>query len=105
MQPDVWDAASQALDDVDFPIGKDDIVTHASNRTDRPEVVRLLRAMPQGIYRNLTEVRRAVRIDPASGEGRTAGRKADQARSPHNRKIAEYLRDTEPPKLRRRGGI
>ncbi|MBO0871525.1 MAG: DUF2795 domain-containing protein, partial [Micromonosporaceae bacterium] len=83
MQPRVWDEAAQALDDIDFPVGKDDIVTHASNRTDRPEVVRLLRAIPQGIYDNLGQVRQAVRIDPAWDEGQTPGRKAEQVRSPH----------------------
>lgn len=105
MHPDVWNEAEKALNDVDFPAGKDNLVAHAAHRTDREEVVRLLRALPPGTYENIGEVRRSVRIDPAAAEGQTASQKVDQIRSHHSRQIAEHLRDTDQPVQRRRGGV
>lgn len=105
MQPDVWEDTTKALDDMDFPASEDDIVAHAAQRASRPEVLRLLRALPPATYENLAEVRRSVRLDTAAEEGQTASRRADQNRSRHNRQIAEHLRDVEQPELRRRGGV
>jgi hypothetical protein len=105
MHPDVWNETEKALNDVDFPAGKDDLVAHAAHRTDHEEVVRLLRALPPGTYDNLVQVRRSVRIDPAAAEGQTASQKVDQTRSHHSRQIAEHLRDRDQPVRRRRGGV
>jgi hypothetical protein len=105
MHPDVWNEAETALDDIDFPAGKDDIVAHAQRRTDHADVVRLLKALPPGTYDNLVEVRRSVRVDPAADEGQTTSEKVDQVRSRHSRQIAEHLRDRDQPVERRRGGV
>jgi hypothetical protein len=105
MHPDVWKEAEAALDDMDFPAGKDDIVAHAARHTDRAEVVRLLRGLPLGTYDNLVQVRRSIRVDPAAYEGQTASQKVDQVRSRHSRQIAEHLRDRDQPTQRRRGGV
>lgn len=105
MHPDVWNEAAKALNDMDFPAGKDDIVAHATRHTDRAEVVRLLRELPLGTYDNLVQVRRSVRVDPAADEGQTTSQKVDQVRSHHSRRIAEHLRDRDQPTERRRGGV
>jgi hypothetical protein len=105
MHPDVWKEAEKALNDIDFPAGKDDIVAHAAHRTDHEEVVRLLRVLPPGTYDNMVQVRRSVRIDPAAYEGQTTSQKVDQVRSRHSRRIAEHVRDTDQPTQRRRGGV
>ncbi len=107
MQPDVWSEAANALNDMDYPAGKDDLVAHATQRAGSQDVLRLLRALPLGTYENLAEVRRSVRLDTAAEEDQTISRRVEQNRSRHGRQIAEHLRDTgtEQPELRHRGGV
>lgn len=105
MQAEVWEKAAAALDDMDFPAGKDDIVSHVSERAGSQEVLRLVRALPLGTYENLAEVRRSVPLDPAAEDDQTASRRVDQNRSYHSRQIAEHLRDVKQAEPRHRGGI
>jgi hypothetical protein len=84
-------AVRRALEDLDFPATKDQIVRHAEGRGD-DRAVRLLRALPLATYRNIAEIRSSVPLDPATEDGQTAADKAVQARSEHSPRIAEHLR-------------
>ena len=52
----------------------------------------MLRALPVARYRNISEIRSSVPLDPGAEEDVPAAERAVQARSPHV-KVAEYLRD------------
>jgi hypothetical protein len=84
----------EALSDLDFPASKDEIVSHAEQYGDW-QAVRLLKALPVADYRNMSELRSSVRLDPAEDEGQTPAVKAEHARSRHSHKIAEYLREVD----------
>ena len=82
------------MSDLNFPADKDQIVTHAEQYGDW-QAVRLVKALPIATYRNMSELRASVRLDPAEDEGQTASLKAEHARSHHSHKIAEYLREVD----------
>ena len=88
-------AVQQALEDLDFPATKEEIVQHAE-RNGSDAAVRLLKALPLGTYRNIAEIRSSVPLDPAADDGQTAADKAAQARSGHSQRIAEHLREPGP---------
>ena len=92
MDQTTWNTIIEALNDVDFPADKQDLVAHVEGRGADQETVRLLRALPVGSYRNIAEIRSSVSLDPGAEEGRSAAQRATRARSPHVR-VAEYLRD------------
>jgi hypothetical protein len=94
MQPQVWDEARRALNDMDFPASKEQVVAHAAGRSGRDDVVRMLQGLPQGTYDNIEQVRRSIRINPAAAEGQGVSQKAAKVRSPHSHRIAEHMRDT-----------
>jgi Protein of unknown function (DUF2795) len=83
----------KALEDVDFPASKEQLVEHTQQRGADPVAMRLLKGLPPEIYSYMSEVRRSVPLDPAADDGQTPARKAEQARSPHSRHIAEHLRE------------
>ena len=89
-----WAHVQEALQDLDFPATKEEIVRYAEGYGDRT-AVRLVRALPLATYRNISEIRSSVPLKPAKEDGRTAADQARQARSPHNHRIAQYLRDIE----------
>ncbi len=60
----VWDRVQEALNDLDFPAAKDDIVAHAQERGGDGDVLKMLRAIPVDTYRNISELRSSVRLDP-----------------------------------------
>ena len=92
MEPTTWDRIAQALDDADFPMDKQELVTHAERRGADAETVRMLRALPVARYRNISEIRSSVPLDPGAEDDVSAAERAVQTRSPHV-KVAEYLRD------------
>ncbi|NHC16037.1 DUF2795 domain-containing protein [Motilibacter sp. E257] len=49
-----------ALNDADFPLGKDDLVRHAEQAGAGEEVLRSLRTLPLADYRSLDEVLRST---------------------------------------------
>jgi Protein of unknown function (DUF2795) len=93
MQPEVWDEAAQALNDMDFPASKEEVVAHAAGRSGRDDVVRLLQGLPQGTYDNINQINRSIRINASASEGQTVSEKAAKVRSPHSHRIAEHMRD------------
>lgn len=59
------DQLRQALRDVDFPAGKDELIRAAQASGAPGEVIRALRAIPPEEYANREEVARSVPKDPA----------------------------------------
>lgn len=86
---------SETLNDVDYPVDKQELVHHAETHATE-EVVKALRALPLADYRNDAEVLSAVPL-PADEE-RTDDEKARQAPPTRHRKshLAEHMRDVEP---------
>jgi hypothetical protein len=90
-----WTDVRETLDDLDFPATKEQVVAHAEQRGGSPAALRLLRGLPLESYRNISEIRSSVPIDPAADDHQTADLQARQSRSPHNERIAEHLRRPE----------
>jgi hypothetical protein len=93
-----WADVAEALNDLDFPATKDDVVEHARRRGAPEPVQRLLRGLPWETYANMSEIRRAGPPDPAVDEGLSNSTRAAKARGrrhPHGRRVAEYIRDTD----------
>lgn len=91
-----WAQVTEALVDLDFPATKDEIVKHVEHRDGRSQpALGMLRALPLGTYRNISEIRSSVPLDTAAEEGQTPARQAEQARSHHTHRIAEHLRAPE----------
>lgn len=90
-----WTGVAEALEDLDFPVTKQQIVDHALDKRADDDVLRLLRGLPVETYRNISEVRSSVPLDPADDDGLTDADKARQARSPHSSRIAGHLRRTD----------
>jgi len=90
-----WGAVAEALRDFDFPGNKQDLVNHVRARNADDQTVRLIRALPVGVYRNISEVRSSVPLDPAADDGQDTADRAARARSPHSGRIAQHLRDPE----------
>lgn len=87
-----WTSVAEALNDLDFPATKQEIVDHALDKRADHAALRLLRGLPVETYRNISEVRSSVPLDPALDDGRSAAEKAQHAPSPHSSRIAEHLR-------------
>ena len=88
-----WTRVAETLNDIDFPAGKDELFAHAQDRDADPETLKLLRGLPLATYRNISEIRSSVPLDPAEDDGQTASERASRARSSHDR-IAEHLRES-----------
>ena len=75
------DQLRQALRDVDFPAGKDELIRAAQASGAPGEVIRALRAIPPEEYANREEVARSVPKDPAEelGPAGPAGRAGARA--------------------------
>ncbi|SEG80187.1 Protein of unknown function [Thermomonospora echinospora] len=54
----------EALNDLDFPAAKEEIVRHARSRGARRDVDQALSALPPADYANIREVLRSVPLDP-----------------------------------------
>ncbi|MEU7061181.1 DUF2795 domain-containing protein [Streptomyces sp. NPDC046197] len=83
-----------ALQDVDFPAGKEELVQAAENAGAPEEVVKALRADEYG---NRDEVARSVRVDPASDLNLSAAQRAEQARRGSRPGQSQHLRDVPKP--------
>ncbi|MET7766730.1 DUF2795 domain-containing protein [Streptomyces sp. NPDC005336] len=87
-----------ALRDVDFPAGKDELVSAAKKAGASEEVVKALRGIPPEEYANREEVARSVRVDPDSDLGYSPGQRGEQARRGGRPGQSERLREVpEPP--------
>jgi len=78
---------------VDFPAGKDDLLSAAEAAGASGEVLKALRGIPPEEYANRDEVARSVRVDPASDLGYTPAQKAEQARLGGRPGQSEHFRE------------
>lgn len=84
-----------ALDDVDFPADKDELVRAASGAS--AQVRSALRGIPPDQYANREEVARSVRVDPDSDLDHSPARRAEQARKGGRPGQSQHLRDAPKP--------
>ena len=70
----------RAMEQVDFPAGKDDLLAAARAAGASEEVLKALRGIPPDEYANREEVARSVRLDPSTEDGLDASQRAEQAR-------------------------
>ena len=83
-----------ALDQVDFPAGKDDLLAAAQDAGASPEVLKALRGVPPDEYANRDEVARSVRLDPDYDVETSASQKAQQQRQGGRQGQSQHLRET-----------
>ncbi|MEW1873527.1 DUF2795 domain-containing protein [Streptomyces caelestis] len=86
-----------AIKDVDFPAGKDDLVQAAGRSGASQDVVKALRGIPAEQYANREEVARSVRVDPDSDLGTSPAQQAEQARAGGRRGQSQHLREVPKP--------
>jgi hypothetical protein len=91
---DPRDSVRAALEDLDFPASKQDIVAHVERKGVDEEALRAVRALPLADYASATEVLRSVPFDVAASEGRTAADKAAARRTHKHPGLAEPLKET-----------
>jgi len=82
-----------ALKDVDFPVGKDELVAAARSAGASDEVVKALRGIPPERYASREEVARSVRVDPDSDLGHNPAQRAEQAREGGKPGLSQHLRE------------
>ncbi|GHH05381.1 DUF2795 domain-containing protein [Streptomyces rubradiris] len=87
--PEVLDA----LKDVTYPAGKEELISAARQAGATEEVVKALRGMPAEEYGGRAQVARSVRVDPDSDLGLDAGRRAAQARRGGKPGLSQHLRE------------
>ncbi|MEU6811624.1 DUF2795 domain-containing protein [Streptomyces sp. NPDC046831] len=86
-----------AIKDVDFPAGKDELIEAANRSGASPEVIKALRGIPPEQYANREEVARSVRVDPASDLDLSDAQRAEQAREGGRPGQSQHLRDVPKP--------
>jgi hypothetical protein len=88
-----------ALDAVDFPAGKDQLIDAARQAGASEEVITALRGIPPDQYDNREQVGRSVRVDPASDVGLSPAQRAEQARKGGRPGQSQHLRDVPKPPI------
>ncbi|GGM08488.1 hypothetical protein GCM10010129_60520 [Streptomyces fumigatiscleroticus] len=86
-----------AVKDVDFPAGKDELIDAARKAGASREAVAALRGIPPEQYANREEVARSVRVDPDSDLGTSPAQRAEQARAGGRPGQSQHLRDMPKP--------
>ncbi|MEU0742247.1 DUF2795 domain-containing protein [Streptomyces sp. NPDC006134] len=88
---------TDALKDVDFPAGKDELIDAARKAGASRDAVAALRGIPPESYANREEVARSVRVDPASDLGTSPAQRGRQARAGGKPGQSQHLRDAPKP--------
>ncbi|MEU9212178.1 DUF2795 domain-containing protein [Streptomyces sp. NPDC048415] len=88
-----------ALDDVDFPAGKQELIDAARRAGASEEVITALRGIPPEEYDNREQVARSVRVDPASDLDLSPAQRAEQARKGGRPGQSQHLRDVPKPPI------
>ena len=94
------DQLRQALRDVDFPAGEDELIRAAQAAGAPGEVIRALRAIPPEEYANREEVARSVPKDPAEELHPSPAQRTAQARERRHhggQHLSQYLREVPKP--------
>jgi hypothetical protein len=94
MTSTAWAGVVEALHEFDFPATKQQIVAYAEQYGADAQALRLLRGLPVATYRNMTEIRRSVPLEPTADDDVDSAARVARIRSPHSHRIAEHLRDT-----------
>lgn len=80
-----------ALDGLNYPASKDDVVAHVTRQETDESVLRLLRALPVAIYDNRGDVMAAVPFDQgAVGEGQDTEDRMNERRHHTHSGLAEH---------------
>lgn len=87
----------QAIKNVDFPAGKDDLIDAARQSGASDEVIKALRGIPPEEYTNRDDVAHSVRVDADSDRHTTPATKAEQARKGGKPGLAQDLREVPKP--------
>ncbi|MGW4439785.1 DUF2795 domain-containing protein [Streptomyces sp. NPDC004596] len=88
-------AVLAAIEGVDFPAGRDRLVTAARASGAPEEVVDTLRGIPPGRYADRDEVAGSVRAARGQDRGRPVARRPERARPRHGGRpeLAQHLRE------------
>ncbi len=96
MAPSVIDKVRDLLVDVDYPAGKEDLLTAAQRHGADEDSMRALRALPPVDYRNADEVLRSIDVDPEDRSGTTTTSDKGRRRREHDHPgLAEHMKETE----------
>ncbi|RKN11522.1 DUF2795 domain-containing protein [Streptomyces radicis] len=88
----------RAVRDVDFPAGKEELVTQAKRAGASQAAIKALRGIPPDQYRNRSEVARSVRLPADAGSEVSPAVRAEQAREGGRPRQSQWMRDVpEPP--------
>jgi hypothetical protein len=94
------DRLREALRNVDFPAGKDELIRAAQAAGASDDLIRALRAIPPEEYANRAEVARAIPVDPAAEAGLSPAQRAEQAREQRHhggQHLSQYAREVPKP--------
>ncbi|MEV6182419.1 DUF2795 domain-containing protein [Streptomyces sp. NPDC052016] len=86
-----------AIKDVDFPAGKEELIQAADRAGASQEVVKALRGIPPEQYANREEVARSVRVAPDSDLDLSPAQRAEQAREGGRPGQSQHLREVPRP--------
>ncbi|MGV9255661.1 DUF2795 domain-containing protein [Streptomyces sp. NPDC003697] len=86
-----------AIKDVDFPAGKDELIEAAKRSGASQEVIKALRGLPPEQYANRKEVVRSVRLPADSDLDLSDAQRAEQAREGGRPGQSQHLRDVPKP--------
>lgn len=83
-----------ALDGLNYPASKDDVVAHATGKEADDSVVRMLRALPVAIYDNRNDVMAAVPFDQGETAGQSTEERMNERRRHTHSGLAEHEKET-----------
>lgn len=87
----------RAIQDVDYPAGKESLLQEARRTGASPETLAALRGLAPENYANREEVARSIRVDPASDLDLSPAQRAEQARRGGRHGQSQHLRDVAKP--------
>jgi hypothetical protein len=86
-----------ALDNVDFPADKNQLLEAARSAGASGEVISALRGIPPETYSNREDIVRSVRTDPDSDLGHSPAQRGEQARQGGKPGLSQHLREVPKP--------
>jgi hypothetical protein len=82
-----------ALEDVDFPADKTQLLEAARSAGASGDVISALRGIPPETYTNRDDIVHSIRTDPDSDLGHTAAQRGEQARQGGKPGLSQHLRE------------
>ena len=97
------DEVKRALNNVDFPATKEELIRAAEAAGAPGNVVAALRAIPPEEYANRAEVARSIPTDPTADLDLSPAQRAEQGRETrhrrHPQRLSEHMREVPKPPL------